>query len=65
MVDYRDKAELRSRLDQLIADIMNDVQQAAPHLNADAPRYRGMWEAWTEKRRHWVSALEEIKSTLG
>ena len=63
-MDYRDKAELRSKLDLLIADIMNDVQQAVPHLNADAPKYREMWDAWVEKRRQWASVLEQIKSTL-
>jgi hypothetical protein len=63
-MDYRDKAELRSKLEQLIADIMNDVQQVAPHLNADAPRYREMWDAWVEKRRQWASVLEQIKLAL-
>ena len=64
MVDYRDKADLRSKLDQLIADIMTGVQQAAPHLDADTPKYPGMWEAWVEKRRHWASVLEQIKLAL-
>ena len=63
-MDYRDKAELRSKFDQLIADIMNDVQEAAPHLDADTLKYRAMWEAWAEKRRYWASVLEQIKSSL-
>jgi hypothetical protein len=64
MMDYRDKAELRSKLDRLIGDIMNDVQQAVPHLDADTPKYRAMWEAWVEKRRQWASVLEQIKLAL-
>jgi hypothetical protein len=63
-MDYRDKAKLRSKLDQLIADIMNDVQQAVPHLDAHTPKYRGMWEACVEKRRQWASVLEQIKLAL-
>ena len=61
---YRDKAELRSKLDLLIADIMNDVQQAVPHLDTDTPKYRGIWDAWADKRGHWASVLEQIKLAL-
>ena len=63
-MDYRDKAELRSKLDRLIGDILNDVQEVAPHLDADTTKYRRMWEAWVEKRRQWASVLEQIKLAL-
>ena len=43
---------------------MQDKLEAAPDLDADTLKYRAMWEAWAEKRRHWASVLEQIKSSL-
>ncbi len=51
--------------DRFIGVIMQDVQGVSRSaLGGLTPRYREIWEAVLERRRQWVSELEDFKQLI-